>query len=169
MTVIQDLRQRLQARIPRFRGTSRRTVAGAAVVAAISGLLLTSTPAIAQPKPVGEYIEIDFTAAAPKSYSHLVGGGAYDTGKSNVDTVQQLEGKDFVCGDIVSFMTKIKMNDGEAAGYGAIDLCRSQSANRNSGPSHWIRTQRQWRHGHSVTVMRQRWSCCCPSHGIRTR
>lgn len=122
MTVIQDLRQRLQARIPRFRGTSRRTVAGAAVVAAISGLLLTSTPAIAQPKPVGEYIEIDFTAAAPKSYSHLVGGGAYDTGKSNVDTVQQLEGKDFVCGDIVSFMTKIKMNDGEAAGYGATTL-----------------------------------------------
>lgn len=106
----------------RFVHTTRRMRLGsvaATALAVVAGLLFSAVPASAQVKAPGEYFEIDFTAAAPLSYNHLTGGGAYDAGRTNIDTVQSLEGKDFVCGDIVSFMTKIKMNDGVAAAYGA--------------------------------------------------
>ncbi len=109
----------------------------AAATAAAIAVLGIASPAIAQVKPPGDYFEIDFTAAEPTSYNHLTGGGAYDAGVSNVDTVQSLEGKQFACGDIVSFMTKIKMNDAESGAYGAttvrmyysFDMASSGSAN----------------------------------------
>lgn len=82
---------------PKVRRMRRPSVAASAI-AAITALLLSATPASAQLKAPGEYFEIDFTAAAPASYNHLTGGGAYDTGKTNIDTVQSLEGRDFVCG-----------------------------------------------------------------------
>lgn len=85
-------------------------------------MLGTAAPASAQIKPPGEFVTIDFTAAAPLSYNHLTGGGAYDAGASNIDTVQSLEGNQFGCGDIVSFMTKISMADGVAAQYGGTTL-----------------------------------------------
>ena len=91
----------------------------AAVTAAGMAVLGIASPAVAQPKPPSNYFEIDFTAAEPTSYNHLYGGGAYDRGISNLDTVQSLEGTQFTCGDIVSFMTKVKMNDAEGGLYGA--------------------------------------------------
>ena len=101
----------------RFRRSRWRPLL-AATLAALMAALGTTSPAFAQGKPPGDYFEIDFTAAAPLSYNHLTGGGAYDTGQSNIDTVQSLEGRDFGCGDIVSFMTKITMKDGESVQYG---------------------------------------------------
>ena len=101
----------------RFRRSRWRPLL-AATLAALMTALGTTSPAFAQAKPPGDYFEIDFTAAAPLSYNHLTGGGAYDTGQSNIDTVQSLEGRDFGCGDIVSFMTKITMKDGESVQYG---------------------------------------------------
>ena len=48
-------------------------------------------------------ISLDFTAAAPLTYDHSTGGGAYNNrtvGRAK-DIVESLEGSDFRCGDIV--------------------------------------------------------------------
>ena len=52
---------------------------------------------------------VDFIAAAPFTYDHGTGGGAYNDrtiGKAN-DVVESLEGGDFECGDIVTFLPRI--------------------------------------------------------------
>ena len=53
---------------------------------------------------------LKFCAAAPESYGHQTGGGAYDDGTVGVDMdiVQSLQGEDFACGDIVSFLVAIQ-------------------------------------------------------------
>lgn len=60
---------------------------------------------------------LDFAAAAPYSYNHLTGGGAYDDGTigSHADVVESLEGGDFRCGDIVTYLTRITVNDTDSA------------------------------------------------------
>ena len=65
----------------------------------------------------GGDFSLDFTAAAPFSYDHSTGGGAYNdrtVGKFD-DIVESLEGGDFACTDIVTFLTQISV-DGGAAG-----------------------------------------------------
>jgi len=61
----------------------------------------------------GDFKTIDFVASAPYCYSHRTGGGAYndDTSGKNMDTVESLEGKDFKCGDLISYMIVIEMSD----------------------------------------------------------
>lgn len=56
----------------------------------------------------GDY-SLDFTAAAPYTYDHSTGGGAYDdrTVGVNKDIVESLEGGDFRCGDRVTYLTQI--------------------------------------------------------------
>ena len=60
---------------------------------------------------------IDFIAAAPGSYNHLTGGGAYDdrTIGVNADTVESLEGGDFECGDIVTYFATVTVDDVQTA------------------------------------------------------
>src|SRR4030095_1904373 len=63
---------------------------------------------------VGGDFSLDFTAAAPFSYNHDTGGGAYNdrtVGKFN-DIVESLEGGDYACRDIVTFLTQIKVAAG---------------------------------------------------------
>jgi hypothetical protein len=71
----------------------------------------------------GGDFSLDFTAAAPFTYDHTTGGGAYDdrTGGKNLDIVESLEGGDFFCGDRVSFLTQIRVDAG-AVGTQDIDL-----------------------------------------------
>jgi uncharacterized repeat protein (TIGR01451 family) len=60
----------------------------------------------------GDY-SLDFVAAAPFTYDHAVGGGAFNDrtiGKS-ADVVESLEGGDFVCADIVTYFTQITVDD----------------------------------------------------------
>jgi len=59
----------------------------------------------------GDFNTIDFVAAAPYCYHHKTGGGAFndDTSGKNLDTVESLEGKDFKCGDIISYLIIVEM------------------------------------------------------------
>ncbi|MCV2891048.1 DUF11 domain-containing protein, partial [Ruegeria sp. XHP0148] len=61
----------------------------------------------------GGDFSIDFVAAAPESYNHLTGGGAYDDRTIGVDSdvVESLEGGDFACGDIVTYFAYITVAD----------------------------------------------------------
>jgi len=71
----------------------------------------------------GGDFSMDFTAAAPFSYNHDTGGGNYNdrtVGKFD-DIVESLEGGDFACNDVVSFLTQIKV-DGGAVGNQNIRL-----------------------------------------------
>jgi hypothetical protein len=65
-------------------------------------------------KASGGDFSLDFTAAAPYTYDHATGGGAYNdrtVGKFD-DIVESLEGGDFACGDIVTFLTQIRVDAG---------------------------------------------------------
>ena len=49
---------------------------------------------------------LDFAAATPSTYNHNTGGGFWGSG-SSATVVESLQGGDFVCGDIVTFFTRI--------------------------------------------------------------
>lgn len=59
----------------------------------------------------GDFANTDFAAAAPFTYNHATGGGAYNdrtTGDLN-DITEQLEGGEFTCGDTVTYLAQITM------------------------------------------------------------
>ncbi len=60
----------------------------------------------------GDFANTDFAASGPYSYDHATGGGAYDDGSNSKATglVESLEGSDFACGDVVTFLTAIKVS-----------------------------------------------------------
>jgi hypothetical protein len=62
----------------------------------------------------GGDFSLDFAAAAPFTYNHLTGGGAYNDGSvgRDKDIVESLEGGDFKCGDIVTFFTQVRVDSG---------------------------------------------------------
>lgn len=64
---------------------------------------------------------LDFVAAAPLTYDHATGGGAYNdrTVGNNKDIVESLEGGDFSCGDIVTFLTQIRVDAGASGAQSA--------------------------------------------------
>jgi uncharacterized repeat protein (TIGR01451 family) len=72
--------------------------------------LLVTTPGVLA---ANGYFDIDFVAAAPGSYNHLTGGGAFDdrTIRANNDVVESLQGGDFSCGDIVTYLTEVTVDD----------------------------------------------------------
>ena len=77
----------------------------------------------------GGDFSLDFTAAAPYTYDHSSGGGAFDDrtiGVSN-DVVESLEGGDFACEDIVTFLTKITVHP-DAEDDQSIDISYTFSA-----------------------------------------
>jgi hypothetical protein len=71
----------------------------------------------------GGDFSLDFVAAAPFTYDHATGGGAFDdrTIGKNLDVVESLEGGDFTCGDIVTYLVAINVDDG-AVGAQTIEL-----------------------------------------------
>ncbi|HBB9961514.1 TPA: hypothetical protein JG851_004684, partial [Vibrio parahaemolyticus] len=78
-------------------------------------MLLMSTLAMA-PKAIGaggDFSNTDFTAAAPFTYNHQTGGGAYNdrTVGDYADVTEQLEGGQFTCGDIVTFLSQVQVED----------------------------------------------------------
>ncbi len=61
----------------------------------------------------GDFKTTDFAAAAPFTYDHSTGGGAYNdrtVGDYN-DVTEQLEGGQFACSDIVTYLMQIEMED----------------------------------------------------------
>ena len=61
----------------------------------------------------GDFATVDFAAAAPYTYNHETGGGAYNDGTigKSEDVTESLEGGDFACNDIVTFLVQIVMKD----------------------------------------------------------
>ena len=71
----------------------------------------------------GGDFSLDFVAAAPFTYDHSTGGGAYDNrtiGKDK-DVVESLEGGDFAAGDIVTYFVAVSVDDA-ATGAQTIEL-----------------------------------------------
>lgn len=88
------------------------------------GLLLVGQFAICQNAlAAGGDFSLDFTAAAPLTYNHSTGGGAYNdrTVGRDQDIVESLEGGDFSCGDTVTFLTQVRVA-AAAAGAQSIRL-----------------------------------------------
>jgi uncharacterized repeat protein (TIGR01451 family) len=71
----------------------------------------------------GGDFSLDLTAAAPYTYDHSTGGGAFNdrTVGVNSDIVESLEGGDFRCGDIVTYLTQILVDAG-ATGAQTIEI-----------------------------------------------
>lgn len=99
------------------RGASRSTTGQRGRALAAAGVLVALGSFIAPTSVVdavaGDY-SLDFTAAAPLTYDHFIGGGAYNDRTIGIDkdVVESLEGADFACGDHVSFLTRITRNLG---------------------------------------------------------
>jgi len=76
---------------------------------AIAGplLLVQGAPAYG-----GADFGFDFVASEASSYNHATGGGSFNDRTINEDVVESLEGDDFECGDIVTFLTQITVDDG---------------------------------------------------------
>lgn len=74
---------------------------------------------------VGGDISLDFVASAPLTYNHQTGGGFYNQriiGRDK-DVVESLEGGDFACGDLVTYLTKITVSPNAVLnGKNAIEL-----------------------------------------------
>jgi len=71
----------------------------------------------------GGDFSLDFIAAAPFTYDHSTGGGAYDdrTIGKDEDVVESLEGGDFAAGDFVTYFVAITVDAG-ATGVQTIEL-----------------------------------------------
>jgi len=67
---------------------------------------------LGQTVSAGSNFSFDFVAAEPSSYDHATGGGSFNFRNINTDVVESLEGGDFACLDIVTFLTQIKVDAG---------------------------------------------------------
>ena len=97
-----------------------RTLLGGMLSMALAGQPLLTGRAFA----AGGDFSADFTAAAPLTYNHDTGGGAFDdrTVGRDLDIVESLEGGDFECGDLVTFLTQIRVRAGAFNGAQTIQL-----------------------------------------------
>ena len=106
---------------------SRKIRAGLSVLA-IVGLVLPVPSAFAG----GDDFDLDFAAAAPQTYNHWTGGGAYNDGTIGRDIVYSLAGKGgskntFQCGQLVTFLTQIGLSP-SAPGNESIQVLEEFSA-----------------------------------------
>lgn len=86
----------------------KKTMRPMAVVLAIVQFAVLPVPPVWAD---GGDFSLDFIAAAPFTYDHDTGGGAYDdrTIGKNKDVVESLEGGDFACGDKVTHFVQIRV------------------------------------------------------------
>ncbi|MCJ7779362.1 MAG: internalin, partial [Acidimicrobiia bacterium] len=85
--------------------------------------IVPGAPGTTRAQAAGGDFSLDFVAAAPFTYNHATGGGAFNDrtiGKS-ADVVESLENGDLVCGDIVTYFTQIVVDAG-APGAQTINL-----------------------------------------------
>lgn len=83
----------------------------AAGTSLLAFLVVVMTVVVLMPPPAaaeGGDFQLDFIAAEPYSYDHGVGGGAYDDRTIGVDVVESLQGGDFRCGDIVTYLLLVE-------------------------------------------------------------
>jgi hypothetical protein len=88
------------------------SIPGVILILLLGSVVVPETPtALAA---TGDF-SIDWVAAEPSSYNHDTGGGAYDVRDIGVDVVESLQGGDFVCGDIVTFLAAVTVDDTQSA------------------------------------------------------
>ena len=106
-TTMTNTDQRLKQR------TSEVPLALLLILSVLVALLVTTSGVLADN---GDF-SIDFVAAAPQSYNHSIGGGAFDDRTIGVgkDVVESLEGGDFSCGNIVTYFAEVTVDDVQTA------------------------------------------------------
>jgi len=75
---------------------------------------------------------IEWIAAAPSSYDHATGGGAFDDRTLRVDVVNALVGSDFTCGDIVTYFAYVAI--AEPATAETLEFTVAFQGNTRSSP-----------------------------------
>ncbi len=83
------------------------------VFGALFALLMSLLMAIPSKAQISG-VSVDFAAAEPTTYSHLTGGGKWNSGTVNVDIERSLEGEEFACKDKVSYLTKLSIPNSPA-------------------------------------------------------
>lgn len=73
------------------------------IIGLVSSYFAAMNPASASISNIG----LDFAAAEPTSYNHASGGGMWNQGRVNIDIERSLEGEEFACNDVVSYLTKL--------------------------------------------------------------
>jgi len=88
------------------------------LVLAVAAAMLPAIALTAPAQAASGDFSLNLAAAAPYSYHHLQGGGAFDdaTKGVNADIVESLEAGDFACGDTVTFLTQVTVADTAQAG-----------------------------------------------------
>jgi hypothetical protein len=79
----------------------------ALIISTMSMTLLITPSANAQIRG----LTVDFAAAEPTSYNHLIGGGQWSAGNINTHISRSLAGDNFNCGDIVSYLSRYATDD----------------------------------------------------------
>jgi len=84
----------------------------------------------------GGDFSLDFVAAAPETYYHNTGGGAYNDGTvgNDKDIVNSLEGGDFACFDTVTFLTHVVVSGDGSDDPQTIEIDYSFLANSTGQP-----------------------------------
>ena len=70
-------------------------------------------------------ISLTLAASEPTSYDHSIGGGQWNLGRQNIDIRQSLQGEDFKCNEIVSYLMRVqvpKTADYDALGAMTLDM-----------------------------------------------
>ena len=80
----------------------------------VISLLLSSTALISGASAQGSGISLAFAAADPDTYDHSIGGGQWNSGRRNIDIRETLEGEDFRCNEVVSYLMRVAAPDTEA-------------------------------------------------------
>ena len=83
------------------------------VFGALFALLMSLLMAIPSKAQISG-VSVDFAAAEPTTYSHLTGGGKWNSGTVNVNIERSLEGEEFACKDKVSYLTKLSIPNSPA-------------------------------------------------------
>jgi len=79
-------------------------------------------------------VDVVFTAAAPDTYDHITGGGAYDDGTIGDDVVNSLQGGDYACGENVTFLVALETAEQPLARSATVEILLSFLANTTGQP-----------------------------------
>ena len=93
-----------------MRKSYRKQSSFLSVLALATSLLSISIGVVPSANAQIRGLTVDFAAAEPTSYDHLVGGGQWNSGTVNTHIARSLAGDQFKCGDIVSYLSRFTMD-----------------------------------------------------------
>jgi uncharacterized repeat protein (TIGR01451 family) len=114
---------------------ARRTLRLLMALVLVVPLFAYLAPATAGAAPPASGYSIDFAAARPDTYDHTVGGGAYNDG-GTASVVESLEGGDFSCGELVSYLTRVTRAGGSGTDTVALHYSFGVRATNGANAGH---------------------------------